>query len=93
MSRSRSPSRCRDFLIRGGVTNALNMPSLTAEEAPRLRPYMELAEKLGSLVGQVEGDGISGVSVEVEGAAARAQPEADHRRGAGRADAGLFGHA
>jgi len=60
-----------DLLIRGGVTNALNMPSLTAEEAPRLRPYMELAQKLGSLVGQVEGRRISGVSVEVEGAAAQ----------------------
>ncbi|HEV2818408.1 MAG TPA: phosphoglycerate dehydrogenase [Allosphingosinicella sp.] len=60
-----------DFLIRGGVTNALNMPSLTAEEAPRLRPYMELAEKLGSLVGQVEGRRITGVAVEVEGAAAQ----------------------
>ncbi|MDQ4087048.1 MAG: phosphoglycerate dehydrogenase [Pseudomonadota bacterium] len=59
-----------DFLIRGGVTNALNMPSLSAEEAPRLRPYMELAEKLGSLVGQVEGRRIAGVSIEVEGAAA-----------------------
>ncbi|HYN45361.1 MAG TPA: phosphoglycerate dehydrogenase [Allosphingosinicella sp.] len=60
-----------DFLVRGGVTNALNMPSLTAEEAPRLRPYMELAERLGSLIGQVEGDRIEGVSVEVEGAAAQ----------------------
>jgi len=59
-----------DFLIRGGVTNALNMPSLTAEEAPRLRPYMELAAKLGSLVGQVEGTSIKSISVEVEGAAA-----------------------
>jgi D-3-phosphoglycerate dehydrogenase len=59
-----------DYLVRGGVTNALNMPSLTAEEAPRLRPYMELAEKLGSLVGQVEGLGVTGVSIEVEGAAA-----------------------
>ena len=59
-----------DYLIRGGVSNALNMPSLSAEEAPKLRPYMELAEKLGALVGQVEGEGISGVSVEVEGAAA-----------------------
>jgi D-3-phosphoglycerate dehydrogenase len=59
-----------DYLIRGGVTNALNMPSLTAEEAPRLRPYMELAEKLGSLVGQVEGLGVTGISIEVEGAAA-----------------------
>jgi D-3-phosphoglycerate dehydrogenase len=59
-----------DYLLRGGVTNALNMPSLTAEEAPRLRPYMELAAKLGSLVGQVEGTGIKSISVEVEGAAA-----------------------
>ncbi|HVQ09818.1 MAG TPA: phosphoglycerate dehydrogenase [Allosphingosinicella sp.] len=59
-----------DYLVRGGVTNALNMPSLTAEEAPRLRPYMELAEKLGSLVGQVEGLGVTGISIEVEGAAA-----------------------
>jgi D-3-phosphoglycerate dehydrogenase len=59
-----------DYLVRGGVTNALNMPSLSAEEAPRLRPYMELAEKLGSLVGQVEGLGVKSVSIEVEGAAA-----------------------
>jgi D-3-phosphoglycerate dehydrogenase len=60
-----------EFLTRGGVTNALNMPSLSAEEAPRLRPYMALAEKLGSLVGQLEGRRALGVSVEVEGAAAQ----------------------
>jgi D-3-phosphoglycerate dehydrogenase / 2-oxoglutarate reductase len=59
-----------DFLISGGVTNALNMPSLSAEEAPKLKPYMALAEKLGSLIGQLEGDAIRGVSIEVEGAAA-----------------------
>ncbi|HEY0626501.1 MAG TPA: phosphoglycerate dehydrogenase [Allosphingosinicella sp.] len=60
-----------DFLISGGVTNALNMPSLSAEEAPKLKPYMELAQKLGSLVGQLEGKSITGVSIEVEGAAAQ----------------------
>ena len=38
-----------DFLLLGGVTNAVNMPSLSAEEAPRLKPYMALAEKLGKL--------------------------------------------
>ena len=59
-----------DFLMTGGVTNALNMPSLTAEEAPRLKPYMVLAERLGALVGQLEGDKIKGVAIEVEGAAA-----------------------
>jgi D-3-phosphoglycerate dehydrogenase len=60
-----------EFLTRGGVTNALNMPSLSAEEAPRLRPYMELAEKLGSVVGQIEGHHATGIAIEVEGAAAQ----------------------
>ena len=60
-----------DFLLLGGVTNAINMPSLTAEEAPRLKPYMALAEKLGKLVGQIVGEGVRSVSVEVEGAAAQ----------------------
>jgi D-3-phosphoglycerate dehydrogenase len=60
-----------EYLTRGGVTNALNMPSLSAEEAPRLRPYMALAEKLGSLVGQLEGRRALGIAVEVEGAAAQ----------------------
>jgi D-3-phosphoglycerate dehydrogenase / 2-oxoglutarate reductase len=59
-----------EYLMRGGVTNALNMPSLSAEEAPRLRPYMALAEKLGSLVGQLSHGAIAGLSIEAEGAAA-----------------------
>ncbi len=59
-----------DYLLLGGITNAINMPSLSAEEAPRLRPYMALAEKLGKLVGQVLGEDIRSVAVEVEGAAA-----------------------
>ncbi len=59
-----------DFLVSGGVTNALNMPSLSAEEAPRLKPYMALAEKLGSLVGQLTTGAIARVSVHSEGAAA-----------------------
>jgi len=60
-----------DFLLSGGVTNALNMPSLSAEEAPRLKPYMALAERLGSLIGQLDSDGTKSVTVEVEGAAAQ----------------------
>ena len=59
-----------DYLVNGGVTNALNMPSLSAEEAPRLRPYMALAEKLGSLVGQLTHGSLGGLSIEAEGAAA-----------------------
>ncbi|MDB5712077.1 MAG: phosphoglycerate dehydrogenase, partial [Sphingomonas bacterium] len=59
-----------DFLMSGGVTNALNVPSLSAEEAPKLKPYMALAEKLGSLVGQLAHGALSGIAIEVEGAAA-----------------------
>jgi D-3-phosphoglycerate dehydrogenase / 2-oxoglutarate reductase len=59
-----------DYLLLGGITNAVNMPSLSAEEAPRLRPYMKLAEQLGRLVGQVVGTEVRSVAVEVEGAAA-----------------------
>ena len=59
-----------DYLVTGGITNALNVPSLSAEEAPKLKPYMALAEKLGSLVGQLAHGGIARISVHSEGAAA-----------------------
>ena len=35
-----------DYLLRGAISNAVNFPSITAEEAPRLKPYISLAEKL-----------------------------------------------
>ena len=64
-----------DYLVHGGVTNALNMPSLSAEEAPKLKPYMALAEELGSLVGQLAHGPLTQISVEVEGAAASLNPK------------------
>jgi len=59
-----------DFLLTGAVANAVNMPSLTAEEVPRLSPYMKLAEQLGSFAGQLTETGIKAVAVEYEGAVA-----------------------
>jgi D-3-phosphoglycerate dehydrogenase / 2-oxoglutarate reductase len=59
-----------DFLLTGAVSNAVNMPSLTAEEAKRLNPYMKLAEQLGSFAGQLTDTGIIAVTVEYEGAVA-----------------------
>jgi len=56
-----------DYLMTGAVTNALNMPSVTAEEAPRLKPYMKLAEQLGSFSGQVTESALKGVTIEYEG--------------------------
>ncbi|MBV8238082.1 MAG: ACT domain-containing protein, partial [Sphingomonas sp.] len=64
-----------DYLVTGGVTNALNMPSLSAEEAPKLKPYMALAEKLGSLVGQLSHGVIPRISIHAEGAAAELNPK------------------
>jgi len=56
-----------DYLLTGGVTNALNMPSMTAEEAPRLRPYMALAREIGAFAGQLARTGIQSVTIEYEG--------------------------
>ncbi|SDU34789.1 phosphoglycerate dehydrogenase [Stappia sp. ES.058] len=56
-----------DYLIKGAVSNALNMPSITAEEAPRLVPFVRLAELLGSFAGQLTETGLSGVRLEYEG--------------------------
>src|SRR5690242_4001143 len=56
-----------DYLLTGAVTNALNSPSVTAEEAPRLKPFVALAEKLGALAGQMLDYGIKGVDIAFEG--------------------------
>lgn len=56
-----------DYLVNGAVSNALNMPSITAEEAPRLTPFIKLAEQLGSFAGQLTESGLKGIRIEYEG--------------------------
>mgnify|MGYP002712018528 CR=1 FL=1 len=56
-----------DYLLTGGVTNALNMPSLSAEEAPKLKPYMKLAEEIGGFAGQITETSLKRVVIEYEG--------------------------
>ena len=55
------------YLTTGSISNALNMPSLTAEEAQRLGPYMKLADLLGSFAGQLTRTGLRKVAIEYEG--------------------------
>jgi D-3-phosphoglycerate dehydrogenase len=55
------------YLCHGSISNALNMPSLTAEEADRLAPYMKLAEQLGSFAGQLTRSGLEKVKIDYEG--------------------------
>jgi D-3-phosphoglycerate dehydrogenase len=59
-----------DYLVKGAVSNAINMPSITAEEAPRLKPFIKLAEVLGAFVGQVTDEAISEVEILFDGATA-----------------------
>lgn len=56
-----------DFLMTGAVNNAINMPSISAEDAPRLRPYVALAEQLGMFAGQLTESAIEGVEIEYVG--------------------------
>ena len=56
-----------DYLMTGAVTNALNMPSISADEAPRLKPFVALAEKLGSFAGQLTDGLISNIVIEYAG--------------------------
>ncbi len=56
-----------DYLISGAVSNALNMPSITADEAPRLKPFIALAEKLGSFAGQLTDSALDAITIEYAG--------------------------
>jgi len=60
-----------DYLIRGAISNAINFPSISAEEAPKLKPFVALAEKLGSFAGQLTETGIRRVQISYEGLVAQ----------------------
>ncbi len=56
-----------DFLLRGAVANAVNGPAVRGEEAPRLRPYLDLAARLGSFAGQLVEASVERVAVTYQG--------------------------
>jgi D-3-phosphoglycerate dehydrogenase len=56
-----------EYLNRGAISNAVNFPSITAEEAPRIAPFVRLAEQLGSFAGQLTETNIKGVRIEYAG--------------------------
>ena len=56
-----------DFLLQGAVSNAVNMPSVSAEDAPKLKPYMKLSEQLGSFAGQLVQGSPTEIKIEYEG--------------------------
>ena len=56
-----------DYLLTGAITNALNMPSISAAEARIVKPWIALAEKLGSFAGQLTGSSLQAVEIVYEG--------------------------
>ncbi|MEQ1615439.1 MAG: phosphoglycerate dehydrogenase, partial [Hyphomicrobiaceae bacterium] len=60
-----------DYLLTGAVTNAINFPSISAEDAPKLKPYVKLAEQLGLFAGQLTESDIKAVRVEYAGEVAK----------------------
>jgi D-3-phosphoglycerate dehydrogenase len=56
-----------DYLLTGAISNAVNFPSITAEEAPRLKPHIKLAEQLGSFAGQLTETSLREIRIEYAG--------------------------
>jgi len=56
-----------DYLVRGTIRNAVNFPSIPADQVARLQPYLTLAEKLGSFAAQIFDGGITEVTIEYRG--------------------------
>jgi D-3-phosphoglycerate dehydrogenase len=65
-----------DYLMRGAISNAINFPSITAEEAPKLKPFVALAEKLGSFAGQLTETGVKKLTITYEGEVAELKTKA-----------------
>ena len=57
-----------DYLLSGAVINAINMPSISAEDAPKLKPYMALAAGIGRLGGQIATSAIKRIDINYIGA-------------------------
>ena len=65
-----------DYLLTGAVQNALNMPSVTAEEAKVMGPWIKLAEHLGNFIGQMTDEPIKAINILYDGSVAEMNLEA-----------------
>jgi D-3-phosphoglycerate dehydrogenase len=65
-----------DYLTRGAITNAVNFPSISPEEAPKLKPFAALTEKLGLFAGQLAQADVERICVEYDGAVSQLKTRA-----------------
>ncbi len=64
-----------DYLVAGTVRNAVNVPSVPADQLPTLSPYINLAERMGLFIGQLAEGGLTQVAVEYSGEASNIKQE------------------
>ncbi|MCE0505534.1 MULTISPECIES: phosphoglycerate dehydrogenase [unclassified Roseivivax] len=65
-----------DYLLTGAVSNALNMPSVTAEEAKIMGPWIKLSDHLGSFIGQMTDEPIKAINILYDGSVSEMNLEA-----------------
>lgn len=65
-----------DYLLTGAVTNALNMPSVTAEEAKVMAPWIQLGGHLGAFIGQMTDEPIKAINILYDGTVSQMNLEA-----------------
>lgn len=63
----RIAEQVRDYLLQGVARNAVNMPSVSAEEYKKLQPYLALGEKLGAFLAQIAGERLEEVRISYDG--------------------------
>ncbi|MEM8729170.1 MAG: ACT domain-containing protein, partial [Pseudomonadota bacterium] len=65
-----------NYLLTGAVENALNMPSVTAEEAKVMGPWVELSGHLGTFIGQMTDEAITAINILYDGSVSEMNLEA-----------------
>ena len=65
----------RDYLKLGIAQNAINLPSLTHEEFLAIAPYLDMAERLGSFLGQVTDGNVESIQIAYAGSLASGKVE------------------
>ncbi|WP_288943715.1 phosphoglycerate dehydrogenase [uncultured Roseovarius sp.] len=65
-----------DYLLTGAVSNALNMPSVTAEEAKIMGPWIKLSDHLGNFIGQMTDEPIKAINILYDGVVSEMNLEA-----------------
>jgi len=67
-----------DYLVNGVIRNAVNFPAVPAEQVLKLKPYLTLAERLGSFASQVFEGAVTEITIEYQGEAATLNTEPLH---------------